>query len=1107
MLWRNNLKIEKLETTVVTETMLVLTGCAWERKYRVGILLLAMASVAGALRAQVASATLLGEVRDESSAVAPAVTVTARHDTTGFVRTVVTDSLGAYRIGELLPGEYTVTAEKSGFHALEVKGVSIEVNQKARLDMVLKLGEKRDIVAVDAQVSPVQSDDATEGYRLDSSQINALPLADRNVVYLVTLGPGAIPRQLSGFTSDQINAVQANRGLTALNAPINGARSYMNAFLLDAANDTDRNTFAIAVEPPMESVQEFRMQTSGSSAEFSQAAGGVMDVVTKAGTLAWHGSAFDYIINDALDAESYFDNPQLPRPLFHQNQFGGSLGGRVPKLDKTFFFLAYEGLRGQSSAPAQALVPDATIRTGNLAGRSPIYNPFSLDASGNRVPFPDNVIPSYLIDPIASKFLSTYEPLPNVNNPNDNYLDSTPSQNSHETFSGRLDHEFRDQSRFFARYTLNNENNVLAGNFPELPDNESLRAQQAAIGFTRSSATWINEAGLSFTRLKVFDTPQAAFNQDLAGQLGLPAASGGNPANFGLPYFQIEDFSTVTDAPNLPQLQRDNQWQLTDGFSFTRGRHTLKTGFQWMHAGVNYEQSNLSRGEYIFAGAFTASNPNNTASTGDPFADFLLSLPQDTSRTVGTAQGYLRNSTYAAYFQDDWRVAPGFTLNLGVRYEFFGPFSDARNQLLNLDYSTLPNQPQLVTVPTASTPNYLNFAPRAGLAWTPPMSLWQGRKMVFRAAYGIYYSPGIATEAYNLVLNNILTQNNATSGVNPLLTIENGFPQTPSTGFATLYGLDRHAPTPYVQQWNAGIQQELPAKILFEVAYVGSKGTDLGLYRRFNTPAQVETGADLPPRPGDLQSLRTWPGLGPIIQVQHIANSNFNSLQLKATKSLGKGLSFLTSFVWSKSLDDADLPIAGLFDAAGAQDERNLHLEYGPSFFNVPRRFSAGYTYNLPSVSGFLRPVVRNWLTSGIVTLQDGTPENPFYFSEDFANSGTPNRPNIVPGQGITLPAAERTASEYFNVNAFSQPAPYTFGDAGRDILPTPGNVVFDLSLARRFYIREAQTIEFRSEFLNAFNHPNFGTPGPYPDFGPFFGQILTTGQPRRIQLALRFEF
>ena len=1058
------------------------------------------------LRAQVASSVLLGEVHDESGALAPGVAVSARQNATGFLRTAATNAQGAYRIDDLLPGDYTVTAERAGFRTVEARNVTLQVNQKARLDLVLKIGAERDSITVQAQVSPLQSDDASVGYRLPSSDIEALPLVTRNVVNLVTLGPGAIPRQLGGFVSDQVNSVQANRGATALNPPINGARSYMNAFLIDGANDTDRNTFAIAVTPPLESVQEFHIQTSASSAEFSQAAGGIMDVVTKSGTLAWHGSAFEYFRNEALDAHNYFDDPALPRPIFRQSQFGGSLGGRVPKVKNTFFFATYEGLRGESAKPMLALMPDAAIRTGDLTGRNPIFNPLSLDSAGNRIPFAGNIIPTNLIDPIASKYLSAYEPLPNRNNPGNNYLDSTPSRNHNDTGSARIDHEFRNQSRLFARYTINDERGLLAGIFPERPFNESVRAQQATVGDTQSGASWLNEARFNFTRLKVLDTQQAAFHQDLAGQLGLTGLSG-NPANFGLPYFLVTNFSTVTDAPSLPQLQRDNLWQLSDGFSVTRGRHTLKTGFQWMHYQVNYLQSNLSRGRYTFTGAFTASDPNQTGATGDAFADFLLGLPQSTSRTVGFAQSYLRENTYAGYFQDDWRVAPGFTINLGVRYEYFAPFSDARNQLLNLDYSTLPNAPRLTAASSATEPDRNNFAPRAGLAWTPTFSLWPGRKMVFRAGYGIYFSPEISTEAYNLVLNNIRTETNQTSGAAPLLTIENGFPQTSSTGFPTLYGLDRRASTPYMQQWNANVQQELPAGILFEVAYIGSKGTDLGLYRRFNTPAHVEIGQNLPPRPGDLQSLRTFPELGPILQVQHIANSSYNSLQLKASKRMGRNLSFLTSFVWSKSIDDADLPIAGLYDAVGAQDERNLRLERGLSFFNVGRRLSSGYVYNLPAVAGFLRTATRNWQTSGIATIQDGMPENVIYFATDIANSGTFNRPNIVPGQKISLPRDQRTPEHWFNTAAFSRPAPYTFGNAGRDIIPGPGNIVFDMALARVFHPREANLIEFRAEFFNAFNYPNFGIPVANPDFGPFFGRIIATGEPRRIQFALRYDF
>jgi hypothetical protein len=310
-----------------------------------------------------------------------------------------------------------------------------------------------------------------------------------------------------------------------------------------------------------------------------------------------------------------------------------------------------------------------------------------------------------------------------------------------------------------------------------------------------------------------------------------------------------------------------------------------------------------------------------------------------------------------------------------------------------------------------------------------------------------------------------------------------------------------------VQQWNAGFQHEFAGHILGEVSYVGSKGTDLGRFRQFNTPLQTETGADLPPRPGDLQSLRTWPSLGEIIQRQHIANSSYNALQIKAEKRMTRRVSLLASFVWSKSIDDADTVIPGFYDSLGAQDENNLRLERGLSSFNVGRRISGGYVVDLPRMraSG---PVLRNWQLSGIVTLQDGMPMNIFYYAFDPANTGLPNRPNIVPGVPLTLPRGQRNTQEFFNTAAFTAPAPYTFGDAGRNIVNGPGNNVFDMALHRRFAIRDRGSVEFRAESFNVFNHPNWGVPGTYADFSaPLFGGILGAGNPRQMQFALRYDF
>jgi hypothetical protein len=1053
--------------------------------------------------AQVSSGALEGRVLDESGTPLAQTLVTAVSNSTGFVRTALTDSAGAYSIVELNPGSYAVAANKAGFRPVRVPSVVVDLNQRAALDFHMERGTDRDTVTVNATVSSLQTSEASEGHRLGSDMITQLPLESRNVLSLVTLGPGAIPRQLSGFTHDIINDSQAARGATALNPPVNGARSTMNTYIVDGAYSTDRNTFAISAIPPIESVQEFRAQSSVGSAEFAQSGGMVLDLVTKSGSQSWHGSAFEFLRNEAADARSYFDDPTLPRSIFRQNQYGASLGGPAP-IKSTFFYATYEGVRQKAAKSSLHILPDAAVRSGDFTGGSPIFDPATYDAAaGTRAPFPGNSVPDNRIDSIARKFLAKYEPLPTINLAGGNYIDSTPNTLHSDTGSFRLDHQFRNNSSLFARYTINDDRSVLAGNFPERPTDETLRAQQAALGYTAAGSAWVNEARLSYTRLSVLDLPESAFGPDVMADLGIPDRPT-DPATFGLPYFVVTNYDTVTDATLLPQTQRDNTWHASDGITYLHGAHTIRAGFQWIHFQLNYEQSQYPRGQYVFNGQFTA-DPLNPATTGDPLADFLLGFAQSTSRTIGSPMAYLRQNVYGTYAQDEWRITPALTLNFGFRYEYASPYSEARNRLLNLDYSTLPAPPRLITVPTAGEPDRTNFAPRAGLAWRIPHGIL-GRSAVFRTGYGIYYSPEIAAEAYGLVRNNLDNEVNQTNGPIPVLTLQNGFPSNAFAGFPSYYGLDPHVRTPYVQQWSAGIQTELSHGLVLEVSYVGSKGTKLGRFRTFNTPAHVETGEDLPPRPGDLQSLRTFPSLGPIFQRQNIANSSYNSLQVKVEKRLSSRVSVLASFVWSKSIDDADSVIPGLSDSFGAQDERNLRLERGLSIFNVGRRLSAGFVYEIPR-SRFLSPVLSHWSTSGVITLQDGSPFNPVYFGTDFANSGTPNRPNVVPGVSVNLPPDQRTAERWFNTAAFSDPAPYTFGNAGRNTLPSPGVEIVDVALRRDFPLTERAALQFRVEAFNVLNHPNWGIPGQYPDFGPFFGRIFSSGDPRRFQLGLRADF
>ena len=1058
------------------------------------------------LYGQVSSGSFYGQVQDPSGASVPGVRVSVKEEKTGFVRETTTDQTGAYRVPELEPGIYLVTARQNGFRTAVGSHIPLEINQIAKLDFHLEVGTAHDFVTVVGAAAPLQTDDNSEGYRFSSSLFTALPVDGRNILSLITVGPGAIPRQLGGFSHDLDNDVQeSSRGSVALNPPVNGARSYMNTYVVDGAYNTDRNTFTAVVIPPMDSVQEFRVLTSLAAPAFSQAGGAVVDVATKSGSRTFHGGAFEFLRNEATDAHNYFDDPTLARPIFRRNQFGASLGGPLG-LPSTFFFVSYEGVRGKTASSSVQLVPDAAFRSGNFSsGAATIYNPLALDSSGMRIPFANNILPSSQIDPIAVKYLSQYEPLPNRSGGSGgNYLDATPSTTTYDSVSGRIDHQFKNAGLLFGRYTLNNEPGDFAGSFPLRATSEQLRAQQVFIGHTFARSGWLNEFRTSFTRLRLYDAPASAFKTNDAAALGLDNPPT-DPFDFGLPYFFVTNFSTVTDSPTLPQIQRDNTFDVSEALTILRGHHTWTMGAEWNHFQFNYQQSNLIRGKYTYTGAYTSNSQDGSG--GDGLADFLLGFPLTTQRSIGSPLAYLRQTDYSAFLQHDWQATSRLAINLGLRYEYDSPFSESRNKLLNLDYSTLPTDPRLVPVTQASNPRRLNFSPRAGLAWRLPGFFSRGGDTAFRAAYGVYYNPEIADEAYALVLNGIQTQINETSGTGtPTLTTRNGFTSTPTTGLPSYFGLDQNAPTPYIQQWNASLQRELPGHIVFEAAYVGSKGTHLGRFRRFNTPLHTETGEDLNPRPGDLQSLRAFPDLGTIFQRQHIANSSYQSLQLKFEKRFRDSLTFLASYVWSKSIDDADSLLTGQYDSAGAQNENNLRLERGLSFSNVPQRFSATFVYNLPS-SPLLKPVLSHWKLSGVVTIQDGTPLNPFYIATDFANTGTPNRPNIVPGQSISLPGNQRSVDRWFNTAAFSDPAPFTFGNAGRNIIPGPGNEVTDMALARVIPFGERFKLEIRAETFNTFNHPNYGIPGPYPDLGPFFGRILSTGSPRRLEFGTRFDF
>ncbi|HEY3129250.1 MAG TPA: carboxypeptidase regulatory-like domain-containing protein, partial [Acidobacteriota bacterium] len=1083
------------------------------------LLVLLIALTGPSLSAQSSTGSIFGKVTDPSGAVVPGATVTARR--LGWERTTLSDDRGQFHLAGLMPGQWELLVELAGFRSSRSR-IFLDVNQQFRHDVQLQIGIASSIEVTD--VAEPSSESPTVSFVLPPVGMTELPLNARDFMSLASLGPGPIPRHLGGFIVDGFTDLQPRRGEVGFNFPVNGARANMNAHLLDGTSNSDGHVQAFVANPSIESILEFRVQTANSSAEFGRMGGGQINVVTRSGSEKIHGSLFEFLRNEKLDARNFFDPHDQKKIPFKQSQFGGTIGGPLdlPFLagrPRLFYFSSYEGLRSRLAHTSLVTVPTAALRSGNFAGRKPIFDPQAIDpATGLRRLFSGNQIPANRIDPVAPLLLEQFQPLPNRPGDLNNYTDSRPQANRRDVGTVRIDYAAGGRDLIFGRYTLNADDDLTPGFFPGTGTVVGLRAQNLTLAYNHSfSPVTLNDWRFGFNRLRLFDIPENAFKNDVVGKLGINGIDR-DPVNFGFPRFDIPEFVMVGDELLLPLSQRDNTFHLSDSVTAIRGKHALKLGVELEKFQYNFLQRQSSRGQFQFTGVFT-SNLSDFEGTGEPFADFLLGLPQRTIRTVGAAQAYLRRSSTSGFLQDDYKATSRLTLNLGLRYEYFGPFMELRDNYYNLDYSQLPRAPQLVRAakngPLGRSlvhPDRNNFAPRIGFAFRPfsgGSALW-----TLRGGYGVFYDQGIGARFYDLVRNGIRTETNQAAPEKPVLTLRQGFPAGADTGIPSYFSSDVNARTGYVQNWNLAVQFPVPNAIAAELAYVGAKGTKLERYRTFNTPLHELTGENLPPRPGVIQELRSFPELGKIIHRENSASSTFHSLQAKAERRFSGGLFFQSSFVWAKSIDDADGILPGFYDSIPAQDERNLRAERALSFFDVRARFTSslvwdppvGRNHSLWANQGLITWLVSDWQIAGNVLEQGGTPLNPVLLTNP-ANADTSTRPNRVPGVEISLPRSQRTPERFFNTDAFAFPAPYTFGNAGRNIITGPGNNIVDLSLSRRFKPGEKAQVQFRSDFFNLFNHPNWGIPLPYVDFGPAFGSIAASGEPRRIQLSLKITF
>jgi len=1167
-------------------------------------------------RGQQSKGSFTGLVTDQSGGVVPDAKVTASEQDTGFTQTVATSRDGSYTIPLLPPGRYTITVEKQGFSQFSEGPIALAVDQQAKLDVRLQVGRANTTVQVEGAAPVLDTQGGSVGTTIEESKVSQLPFNGRSFLEAMLFTPGVVP----GTQGSELND---NRG-GSIN--VNGMRETMNTFLLDGMNDTSLAVGTYAATPPLDSIQEFRMETGVYDAKFGNSAGAQVNMVTKSGTNQYHGTLYEYFRNSALDTRNYFE-PTVPN--FHRNQFGASVGGpmSIPNVydgkDKTFFFLNYEGLRNLHDFYSRGDVPDLLERNGDFSELLPpalggtcasggqvlldplvLFNPSApLLVPGNNVQYLAPSFPTGKVDPVGQGLANIY-PQPNLNVPacggGENYTAVVKQKIYTNDYVGRFDHRWGSKDSAFVRYNLTTDSEFSPSGLPTgLPGYGTYRDDwfmAGGIDWTHTfSPTLVNEAKLDYNRWQYHWTTQDQGNP-IASELGLKNLLTA-PRDIGVPNLSFGGFP---DAPgsdtSYPQAGAVNTFEYGDTLTQIHGDHSLAYGFQFrqIKRGNFYEDID-ARASYGFSGEVTggavlgelpasvqaelaAVCPSASCSFGNGVADALFGIP---TSWVDGSEGFISGtgSEYDYFAQDTWKARPNLTLTYGLRYEYNTPVTDKFNHLAGFDYNTdvcgspgallvsgtsaatlecfkgtvntAAGAPVGTFVPSGTLnlgssssnralqrPDRDDFGPRFGFAWQP----FKSNKTVIRGGAGIYYDQ-MTGELYfqksfnppffDLSEGNLLDNESAvfaaletppTAGGLPLATgllLQNLFysPSLAGALFPTSNPVivDLHDSTVY--QWSLDWQQQLGQSWLLDVGYVGTRGLHLPLMwdpnqRNNSDPAAcVVNGTIACPRP--------YPDFLSQSYTDSIGKSIYHSLQVKAERHYNNGMAIIAAYTYGKALDTNSTYFGTNASPNFPENSYDIAAEKGRADFDYRQRFSLAYVYNLPfgrsvahlenSRANFL---IEDWQVAGIALVQSGAPYSLSVSGNPSENGDFNDRPNVVAGAPVY--PAQQTVNQWTLRSAFSVPAQFTYGDAGRDTLTGPGEATWDFSLIRDFRLTESKKLEFRAEIFNLLNQPNFSLPdGNINDstFGvigntvqPIAGQASGgPGDPREVQFALRF--
>ena len=1090
-----------------------------KRLWIIAFLLLVSLSASVVAYGQTDAATIVGTVVDNSGAVLANAVVTITNVGTNAKTTVKTDSSGNYVATPLKIGNYTVGAGAPGFKEVTRTGIVLNVQDRLRVDFTMQVGAVSEQVTVTSAAPLLQSESSALGDVVESKQIADLPLNGRDYTQLAALTTGVvkITEGGNGLTGGAQSSANGNAGGSF---SVNGTRGLLNNFLLDGIDNNSNDNGGNVLKTNVDAIAEFKVQTSNYSAEFGRSGGAVINATIKSGTNQFHGTAFEFLRNSVLDAKDFFELPTDKKAPFRQNQFGFTFGGPVVH-DKLFFFTDYQGTRVGSSTVVESKVPTAAEIGGDFSALLPntiIYDPATttiLDGVVTRTPFEGNIIPADRFDTIAHNLLSLY-PAPNLSKEGDanNYISNDPGNLGIDQGDARVDYVINPKQQFFGRMSASHLGRFQQPPMPGLADGSN--GAGTAFDDTRGLAlahTWtirptmVNDvrAGLSWDH---YANGVPAYGLKFPPpDLYVPGVPN-DPSLNGVTLIQpTGGFRRLGKPGFAPTLGRNYEIQYGDTLSVIHGRHSLKLGVQFRRSAFNLLQLGSPRGRMRFDGQFTSVDGN---SGGFPIADWLLGIPYRSNISLG-GTFHNRQNTYGGFVQDDYKLNSKLTLNLGLRYDYTTPIYDAKNEMANLNFTT----GKLVLAGRNGASRGLvktdvdDFAPRIGLAWQV-MS-----HTVVRAGYGRFFSyqETRTGDPYQLYYNIpfVAEPNYITDGVTPILTVSGGFPVidpnniTGASVTTSANGADTHLHAPVLDEWNLNIERELPGGVLLELAYVGSKSTHL--------QSQLDLNQDPVPGPGDVQARRPYPQFGGFTNILDRGNSSYNSGQVKVEKRTSHGLSFLSAFTFSKSLNDQpEICCAQPLP----QNSYDLAPERGPSDFDQRFRWVTSFDYQLPVGKGqpFLSSgravdlILGGWHVGGIIALHTG-----FYFTPqvgfDPSNTGSNGMTRAEQLCNGTLPRGKRSVTNWFNIDCYVDPDPYTYGNAGKNSLEGPGAVTSDMSLRKLFNITERSNLEFRFELFNAFNHPGFAQPDPFEDDGPgSFGVITSTVVPnRQMQFGLKLNF